>query len=860
MKRISIIISFLAVIISAFSQQKTFSNPIIPGFHPDPSICRVGDDFYLVTSSFEWFPGLPIYHSKDLMNWEQIGHVLNRPSQLQMKVGMKNSAGLWAPTIRYHQGKFYVICTAQQAGGNFFVTADKPEGPYSEPTFLTDAPGIDPSLFFDDDGTCWYTGSINGTPKEDKYPNEDRIYIQQLDLEKGKLVGERTIITTGHAVNAPYTEAPHIYKINGKYFLMVAEGGTWTNHAITLFSSDKVTGPYTAGIANPVLTHRHLGNDIDITTIGHGDLVQAQNGDWWCVMLGVRPLSGLTMLGRETFITPVKFQNGWPVFNPGVGRVLMNEKVTGLPFTAVNKPIERDEFEKSELNFVWCFLRTPFDKWYELKNNKLQLNLRPERVQDLVNPTLIARRIEHFNFDASVSMNFTPNKAGEEAGIILMQNGKNSYRLVLKKQVEKDSILLYKTEKGVESIVYAEPYKLQTAVFKVEARGLSYQFCVGENEWNCKAFGNSQDASVLSSNIAGGFIGPFIGMYASSNGKNSKNKAQFNWFEYKAIADKALPKLAVSQVSINDIAIRDPFILPNKATKTYYLYGATRENNERPNDRNGVKMYKSNDLKTWTGPYLVYETPANSWADPKHGVWAPEVHYYNGKYYLFATFTNEAAILEEQIEGRCILHKRGTQILVSDTPEGPFEAYDNKAITPENWMALDGTLWEENGKPYMIFCHEWVQTVDGTMEYVRLKDDLSDAVGVPKTMFKATDAPWVRALEEYKKKPLKGYITDGCFMHKNSSGKLVMMWSSFGEKGYAVSTAVSTSGKLAGPWKQNEQPIFAENGGHAMFFKTFEGKMILVLHYPNSGATPKSRFFELTETDDSFELGSELKY
>lgn len=188
MKRISIIISFFAVIISAFSQQKTFSNPIIPGFHPDPSICRVGDDFYLVTSSFEWFPGLPIYHSKDLMNWEQIGHVLNRPSQLQMKVGMKNSAGLWAPTIRYHQGKFYVICTAQQAGGNFFVTADKPEGPYSEPTFLTDAPGIDPSLFFDDDGTCWYTGSINGTPKEDKYPNEDRIYIQQLDLEKGKLV------------------------------------------------------------------------------------------------------------------------------------------------------------------------------------------------------------------------------------------------------------------------------------------------------------------------------------------------------------------------------------------------------------------------------------------------------------------------------------------------------------------------------------------------------------------------------------------------------------------------------------------------------------------------------------------------
>lgn len=168
MRKIYTLIILLYAVLSDVYSDGTFRNPIISGFHPDPSVCRVGDDYYLVTSSFEWYPGLPLYHSKDLMNWEQIGHVLTRPSQLAMKPGMKHSSGLWAPTIRYNNGKFYVICTAQQAGGNFYVTADDPRGPWSEPVFLKDAPGIDPSLFFDDDGTCWYTGSINGTKHLDK--------------------------------------------------------------------------------------------------------------------------------------------------------------------------------------------------------------------------------------------------------------------------------------------------------------------------------------------------------------------------------------------------------------------------------------------------------------------------------------------------------------------------------------------------------------------------------------------------------------------------------------------------------------------------------------------------------------------
>lgn len=511
----------------------TFRNPIISGFHPDPSICRVGNDYYLVTSSFEWFPGIPIYHSKDLMHWQQIGHVLTRPSQLQMKDGLRHSNGLWAPTIRHHEGKYYVICTAQQAGGNFYVTADKPEGPYSEPIFLTDAPGIDPSLFFDEDGTCWYTGSINDTPEQDKYLNEDRIYLQQLDLTQGKLIGERHILTSGHAINAPYCEAPHLYKINNKYYLIVAEGGTWENHAITVFTADKVTGPYTPGYANPVITHRHFGKNIDITTIGHADLVQTPQGDWWAVMLGVRPLDGYTMLGRETFLTPVSFQEGWPVFNPGVGRVLTTEKTTGLSPVLFEKEAARDDFNEDSLRLCWNFLRTPFEKWYSLENGMLTMNVRPNSIHEDTNPSLIARRIEHFNFTAQLCMEFNPRKA-EEAGMIVLQNSSHHYKVVLCREANRQVVKLIKRERGQEATVASLPWKARKCFIKLVAQGLDYHFYAGDSEEKMQALGGTQDASINSSNKAGGFIGPFIGMYTSSNGQKSSNKVSFDFFEYQA--------------------------------------------------------------------------------------------------------------------------------------------------------------------------------------------------------------------------------------------------------------------------------------------------------------------------------------
>ncbi|HMB24188.1 MAG TPA: glycoside hydrolase family 43 protein, partial [Anaerolineales bacterium] len=204
----------------------TFRNPILPGFYPDPSVCRVGEDYYLVTSTFEYFPGLPIFHSRDLVHWRQIGHVLDRPSQLPLD-DIRFSGGLYAPTIRYSNGRFYVINTlvsGKTKSGNFIVTATDPAGPWSEPYWLESAPGIDPSLFFDDDGRVWYTG--NRIPAQVQFEGHREIWLQELDLQSMSLVGDTYSLWDGAIRGGVHAEAPHLYKVDGRYYLMIAEGGT----------------------------------------------------------------------------------------------------------------------------------------------------------------------------------------------------------------------------------------------------------------------------------------------------------------------------------------------------------------------------------------------------------------------------------------------------------------------------------------------------------------------------------------------------------------------------------------------------------------------------------------------------------
>ncbi len=291
---------------------RNYRNPILPGFHPDPSICRVGDTYYLVTSTFEFFPGLPVYKSKNLTDWTCIGHAITRASQVDL-IGADHSAGLYAPTIRYHDGRFFIVCTDVSGIGNFLIHTTDPAGSWSEPVLLRKN-GIDPSLLFAD-GTCYLMTT------QDDYGNEG-IYMCEIDPDTGERLSEERLISRG--CGGRNAEGPHLYKITGKYYLMLAEGGTEYGHHETILRSDRPYGPYEPCPHNPILSHVDIfGSPISCT--GHADLVDDTNGRLWMVALGVRTLPGtfLHNLGRETFLVPVRWENGWPVVGRH-GRIDLN--------------------------------------------------------------------------------------------------------------------------------------------------------------------------------------------------------------------------------------------------------------------------------------------------------------------------------------------------------------------------------------------------------------------------------------------------------------------------------------------------------------------------------------------------------
>ena len=306
------------------------------------------------------------------------------------------------------------------------------------------------------------------------------------------------------------------------------------------------------------------------------------------------------------------------------------------------------------------------------------------------------------------------------------------------------------------------------------------------------------------------------------------------------------------QLRLEDIHIRDPFILTDEETKTYYMYSSIAYTFDTSGTIKGVQVYSSKDLETWNEPVPVFIIPPDFWAHKY--VWAPEVHRYKGKYYLFVTFTASESL--PAIEGRPRLEKRGTQILVADSPTGPFRAFQNRAHTPATWMALDGTFWLEDHQPYMIFCHEWLQVGNGSIELAPLKSDLSDFDGNPITLFKAGDAIWVR---DYHGKDEKGIacqslVTDGPFLYRLESGKLIMIWSSFSSGNYSVGVAESLSQSIKGPWKQHEKPLYMKDGGHAMIFKTFDNRLMLALHSPNNGPDERAHFLELKIVKNELQL------
>jgi xylan 1,4-beta-xylosidase len=517
--------------------RRTYRNPIIPGFYPDPSICRVGEDYYLVTSTFEYFPGLPIFHSRDLVHWRQIGHVLDRPSQLPLD-GIEPSAGLYAPTIRYHAGTFYVINTLVRGlkeSGNFIVTATDPAGPWSEPHWLEDAPGIDPSLFFDDDGRAWYTGNRE-PPYGERYPGHREIWLQELDLQKMQLVGEKHSLWDGAVKGAVHAEASHLYKIEGRYYLMVAEAGTSHNHAVTIARSDQIGGPYEVNPRNPILTHRHLGLDYPIVGTGHADLVQTQDGDWWMVLLAMRPYGGYFYnLGRETFLVPVVWEEGWPIVSPGIGRVEFEHAAPDLANHPWPSQPACDHFEAESLGSNWNFLRTPRDEFWSLRERPgyLRLHLRPQRLSEIANPSFVGRRQRHIGFAVRACMEFSPQNPNECAGVVLLQNNEFHFRYVVS-QIGKEGNLvrLIQRRGGEETVLVEESLAEERFYFKVTAQGQDYSFYVSTQPDSWQPLATNVDGRLLSTPVAGGFVGAYIGMYASSNGETSENVADFDWFEY----------------------------------------------------------------------------------------------------------------------------------------------------------------------------------------------------------------------------------------------------------------------------------------------------------------------------------------
>jgi xylan 1,4-beta-xylosidase len=554
----SLLLLFLVFSFDSIAQDKQeFTNPILAGFYPDPSICRVGSDYYLVNSTFSYFPGITVFHSKDLINWKLIGYVLDRREQLNLE-GQGVSRGIFAPAIRYHNGTYYVTCTLVDIGGNFVVTSKSPEGPWSQPVWIPQINGIDPSMFFDENGKAYIV--YNSIPPDDKplYNGHRTLRMCEFDIENLKVVGKEKILVNGGVdINKKpvWIEGPHILQKDDYYYLIAAEGGTAEQHSVVVFRSKYVDGPYVPYGHNPILTQRHLDpkRENPITCTGHADLVETEQGDWWAVFLGSRPYrpyeEGYMNTGRETFLAPVKWENGWPVINPGKEEVQYHYPIP-LPLKKAYTERSysgnftwRDGFNKETLCRDWTFLRTPREKWYDLKKKpgSLSMQLRPESCSGNSNPSFLGHRQQHLCGSASTKIGFIPNAENEKAGLLVFQNEQHFYFLCKSLEGNEPVIQLYNSSDNKSTNDQIELITSQRIgnenngkelLLKIEAQGSMYSFSYAYEPQKWILLKDSVDAMFLSTRIAGGFVGCMYALYATSLGKSCKNVSHFDWFEY----------------------------------------------------------------------------------------------------------------------------------------------------------------------------------------------------------------------------------------------------------------------------------------------------------------------------------------
>ena len=512
----------------------TAQNPILRGFYPDPSVCRVGEDFYLVNSTFSYVPGVPVFHSRDLVHWVQIRNVLERESQLPLD-NAEMSRGIFAPTIRYHNGIFYMITTNVDNGGNFYVTATDPAGPWSDPVWIQ-APegqdgGIDPSLFFED-GKCYYVGQRQ--KPDARFYGDCEVWIQELDLKKGKLIGESVSLYSGSMKDCVWVEAPHIYHIGDYYYILCAEMGTCFEHSISIARSRTLFGPYENYKCNPLLTHRHLGRKSAIQNIGHGDLVDTPDGQWYLIMLGTRPIDGITELGRETFIAEVLWEEDWPVVNPGIGQVQFEQEIH-LPCCADLDGAKAFENEihvryTDKLDMRLMTFRHPFEGMYKLENEN-EISLSPSTAtpgdRDRTCSYIGMRQQEYkFRIDIRVTP-FTSAKA--EGGLLYIHSDDNYLTLLISNHGDSQIVNAYKNEKGISCKLGEQNLGSVRSDTKEDSVLLSI---VGDRR-NITLYANDRivaadiDSSFLTSELAGGFVGCTYGPYAVTSDETENTRIHF---------------------------------------------------------------------------------------------------------------------------------------------------------------------------------------------------------------------------------------------------------------------------------------------------------------------------------------------
>lgn len=673
-----------------------YKNPVIPGFHPDPSVCRVGDDFYLVNSSFEYFPGVPLFHSRDLVNWEQIGHVLTRKSQLDIKGG-NMWGGIYAPTIRYNDGTYYMVTTNNSGKGNFLVYTDDPRGEWSDPVWIRQG-GIDPSLYFED-GHCYLVSNPG-----------DAIWLCEIEPKTGKQLTESKRIWEG--TGGRYPEGPHIYKREGWYYLLISEGGTEYGHKVTIARSRTIEGPYESNPANPILTHINKNAQANpIQGVGHADMVQAQDGSWWLVCLGFRTQSGQHhVLGRETFLAPVEWNaEGWPVVN-GNGTIDLDMgHVKTLPQTKIKYSPDWD-FNNPCLGVEWNWTGVPDTTCYSLteRNGFLRIKGSDKKLDDSnCSPSFVGRRQEDIQFQATTSLQAYGNG---NAGITAYLCPSAHYDLFVSgKQLKlryRIGALCY--EKDLCE-VSGQPVQL-----RITGNADLYTLYYSTDGTHYIEAG-LMDSRYLSTETNGGFTGVYLGLFVEGDGY-----ADFDHFKYMPIVPEVSPKLTSKNANplLDFLFTADPTAIEHEGR--LYVYGTNDHQQYESVGKDGRNTYEhikslammsTDDMVNWTYHGLIHTDSIAPWIIAS---WAPSIvkrKEKDGKTHFYLYFSNSGF---------------GTGVLTATSPVGPWTSPLGKSLVDANTPGLKGckvpfdpgAVIDENGTGWLAFGA-------GDARIMRLGDDMT---------------------------------------------------------------------------------------------------------------------------------------